>query len=254
MKKISFLAIYAMCALTLVSCGNKSNSDNLPSEGLYGELPGMYLEYCQLIYDGFEKMKNATSKDEVEQIKEKLHADEDAFTERIAEAGKQIEGKEIQLEIGEGLPFKVVKMPVIGATNVKGIEMKTLINSAELESTDEIAVGEDVPGKLNRSTSLRVVAVDKSGTPLLYADKQWKNTTPSPTNSVMDPNYFNYLVPAGSTGSLALGLKYENTLWEMERLARVDHYVVVLKDSELGKQVEEAVKQAKEEAKEKEKK
>lgn len=250
MKKTYFTAICAMAFLTLISCGgNGSNGSNdFSTDGLYGELPGMYMEYRQILYDGIEKMKGANASN-IDQVKSEFDADKDAYIQRIVAAGNTIKGKEIFVEIGEGVPFKVVKAPVIGETRVGGIEMTNSTTRAELESTDEIAVGKEVDGKFNRDTSLRIVAVDKNGTPLLYRDKRWGNITPSPTDDVMDPSYINYMVPAGSTGSLAIILKYENIAWKMERASRIDHYVVVLKDSELGKQAEESMKHAKEEAK-----
>ena len=219
-------------------------------------MPRLALENRQLVIGGLDELSEAGSKGQQESIIEKNHAEIVELHKRIEKAGKEIEGKKILIEIGEGLPFKVAEPAVIGESSVRGINMSTAIKNAILESTEEIMVGDRVPGKFDRATKLTLIAVDKNGEPLLSTRTMWRNNDLGPTDDIMSPLYHNYPLPVGAKGEIVVSMCYSDhhgiPVWKAERMGRIDHYVLVLSDSNLAKQAEKSEKEARESAKKQE--
>lgn len=163
MKSHILLSSCMTALLVFAGCNGSGVGSTVPTDGLFGEMPRLALENRQLVIGGLDELSEAGSKGQQESIIEKNHAEKAELHKRIEKAGKEIEGKKILIEIGEGLPFKVAEPAVIGESCVRGINMSTAIKNAILESTEEIMVGDRVPGKFDRATKLTLIAVDKNG-------------------------------------------------------------------------------------------
>ena len=72
----------------------------------------------------------------------------------------------------------------------------------------------------------------------------------------MSPLYHNYPLPVGAKGEIVVSMCYSDhhgiPVWKAERMGRIDHYVLVLSDSNLAKQAEKSEKEARESAKKQE--
>ena len=107
----TFVAMFAFFGLVLTSCGGGSEAEkaaeDIPTDGLLGELPMLAAKYgAQLA----EMREQIFSGEVSESEGKKLMAEFDKLKEeaeaKILLARNEMDGKEIPVEVAEGIPFK----------------------------------------------------------------------------------------------------------------------------------------------------
>lgn len=112
MKKISALmAVMAFAVLGLTSCGGDKGSEaeanDIPTDGLLGELPMLTAKYCNKIVDLREKMfSGQLTEDELKQARAEFDETEKERDAKFVIAKDAIKGKEIPVEVQDGVPVK----------------------------------------------------------------------------------------------------------------------------------------------------
>lgn len=119
MKKISVLmAVMAFAVLGLTSCGGDKGSEaeanDIPTDGLLGELPMLTAKYCNKIVDLREKMfSGQLTEDELKQARAEFDETEKERDAKILLARQALNGTQVPVEVQEGLPIKVDGMLTI---------------------------------------------------------------------------------------------------------------------------------------------
>ena len=139
MKKISALmAVAAFAVFGLASCGSGSGSEaeasDIPTDGLLGELPMLTAKYCNKIVDLREKMfSGQLTEDELKKARAEFDETEKERDAKLLLAREALNGKEIPVEVQEGVAVKLEPVMKIDASGkgsiyavVKGSITKTI--------------------------------------------------------------------------------------------------------------------------------
>ena len=139
MKKISALmAVMAFAVLGLTSCGGGSGSEaeanDIPTDGLLGELPMLTAKYCNKIVDLREKIfSGQLTEKEMQEARAEFDETEKERDAKILLARQALNGTQVPVEVQEGLPIKfdgVMKIDASGKGSiyavVKGSITKTI--------------------------------------------------------------------------------------------------------------------------------
>lgn len=149
---ILFTVIVCAMAFGLSSC-NGSHGTNLPTDGIFGELPSA-ADYEKQLVDALESAVTSSGNgNEINRIWESKSKEIDSLINAgvMAEAQK-LKDKDFPTEITQEIPWKIV---VPFRLNLEKSENNTLYFIAEVENTDK----NDVSG-------FGVILVDKNGAPL----------------------------------------------------------------------------------------
>ena len=139
MKKISALmAVMAFAVLGLTSCGGGNSSDSeandIPTDGLLGELPMLTAKYCNKIVDLREKMfSGQLTEKELQEARAEFDETEKERDAKLLLGREALNGKEIPVEVQEGVAVKLEPAMKINASDkstiyaeVKGSVTKTM--------------------------------------------------------------------------------------------------------------------------------
>jgi hypothetical protein len=113
MKKISALmAVMAFAVLGLTSCGGEkggeSEANDIPTDGLLGELPMLTAKYCNKIVDLREKIfSGQLTEKEMQEARAEFDETEKERDAKILLARQALNGTQVPVEVQEGLPIKV---------------------------------------------------------------------------------------------------------------------------------------------------
>lgn len=237
MKKIFSFVLTGAIALTagvFAACdgGGGSTSSNVPSDGVFGTLPGLADTYMT---KGVEMMQEMSSiKDEagkqefVNKVKAMEQESEEAFAAELAKLKEQ----EIPTEVGDDVLFKLeIPFTLDEETKFKqGFGIVRLV--AVVETTEELFSGRNPMGFSTQSVA--VVALDADGQPLTVIDK------PLAYDAKDEGVIFR------APGSKAYArMKLEMEPWTVEKLARTKKLCLVTDKSELFEQAKAADKEDK---------
>lgn len=140
MKKISALmAVAAFAVFGLASCGgggssSEAEANDIPTDGLLGELPMLTAKYCNKIVDLREKMfSGQLTEDELKKARAEFDETEKERDAKLLLAREALNGKEIPVEVQEGVAVKLEPVMKIDASGkgsiyavVKGSFTKTI--------------------------------------------------------------------------------------------------------------------------------
>lgn len=231
MKKIYALAAVAMFAvLGLTSCGgggssSEAEASDIPTDGLLGELPMLTAKYCNKIVDLREKMfSGQLTEDELKKARAEFDETEKERDAKLLLAREAINGKEIPVEVQEGVAAKFdgnLKISTEGKGTIFAIGTCTITKSGNFPTLNAVAI--DTDGK---------AITDKKGAFWYESDgktslSDWKEGT----KAVMQAR-----ISVGSTSA-----RSHNTS-EMKRWAKIAKFCLMDTSSDAYKQLMEQLK------------
>ncbi|MDE7412191.1 MAG: hypothetical protein K2N05_00170 [Muribaculaceae bacterium] len=187
MKKIfCFMAIIAMLLPALTSCSGESGKDTM----IFGNFPSVYAKYMQESEKLKEEAKNIkTDEDKAEYLK-KTDKLKEEWKEKLATAGKAIDGKALDITNGS---IKVVKPITLSYEGLKpnGLYPFYKLNG-EAEAAENISVNS---GKYVNSAKVYLVGYNGEGQEVLSTQVGTipVNTENDPIVMANTPVSFNYL-------------------------------------------------------------
>lgn len=230
MKKISALmAVMAFAVLGLTSCGGGSGSEaeanDIPTDGLLGELPMLTAKYCNKIVDLREKIfSGQLTEKEMQEARAEFDETEKERDAKILLARQALNGTQVPVEVQEGLPIKFDGVLTIESEGKGSI---LAVGKGELQKNftwDEIPNIYIIPV----TTDGKAIDTDKGG--LWYKEDgetslyEWKNGTKFTVKAY---------VSVGSTSA-----NKRNTS-EMKRWAKLAKFVIMDKTSDTYKKLKE---------------
>ena len=117
-KYFALVAMIAFAAVGITSCGGSSGSDSeadeIPTDGLLGDLPMLTAKYCNKIVDLREKLfSGQLTENELKEARAEFDETEKERDAKLLLSKQAINGKEIPVEVQKGLavsingPFKI---------------------------------------------------------------------------------------------------------------------------------------------------
>lgn len=107
-KYFALVALVAFAGFGLISCGGGSSSESeaeqIPTDGLLGDLPMLTAKYCNKIVDLRNKLfSGELTEDEAKKVHAEFNATEEERDAQLLLSRQAIHGKEIPVEVQEGL-------------------------------------------------------------------------------------------------------------------------------------------------------
>ncbi len=111
-KYFALVAMIAFAAVGMTSCGGSSGSDNeadeIPTDGLLGDLPMLTAKYCNKIVDLREKMfSGQLTENELKEARAEFDETEKERDAKLLLSKQALNGKEVPIEVQEGLAIKI---------------------------------------------------------------------------------------------------------------------------------------------------
>ncbi len=111
-KYFALVAMIAFAAVGMTSCGGSSGSDNeadeIPTDGLLGDLPMLTAKYCNKIVDLREKMfSGQLTENELKEARAEFDETEKERDAKLLLARQALNGKEVPVEVQEGLAISI---------------------------------------------------------------------------------------------------------------------------------------------------
>ena len=229
MKKLrkfsgAFVAVLAFAGLFLTSCGGGSDAEkaaaDIPTDGVLGELPMLTAKYgAQMAALRDKAFSGEVSESEGKKLMAEFDEVEKEAKAALLLARDAMDGKEIPVEVAEGVPFKAN-----GALKIDG-KGKGSLN----------AVGEgEFTGDVEYIADWYIVPIDKDGKAVSVGrggvftgtDNKYMNFKPG------DKLKITAYISVGTSGA-------KDKTAEMKRWAGLAKYVVMDKNSEAFKKLKE---------------
>ena len=102
-KQIIIMVLFAAASMLASSCGKMGSSR------IFGELPSLNEEFEAKDQKFKEKGGNCKSQDEFLKLRKEYKEFEEKYKQLFAKQEEKLKGKEIPVELSEGIPFKVSK-------------------------------------------------------------------------------------------------------------------------------------------------
>jgi hypothetical protein len=111
-KYFALVAMIVFAAVGMTSCGGSSGSDSeadeIPTDGLLGDLPMLTAKYCNKIVDLREKMfSGQLTENELKEARAEFDETEKERDAKLLLARQALNGKEVPVEVQEGLAISI---------------------------------------------------------------------------------------------------------------------------------------------------
>lgn len=111
-KLAAMAAVVAIASFGLTSCGGGSGAEgkaaDIPTDGLLGELPMLTAKYCNKIVDLREKMfSGQLTEDELKKARAEFDETQKERDAKFLLIREELDGKEIPVEVQDGVPVKL---------------------------------------------------------------------------------------------------------------------------------------------------
>ena len=142
LRNLTVVGITTLMVCALSACGGSGNdsnaSNNVPTEGILGELPALNVKYLaeqeQMRFD----IENEANADKLTKLNKEFSEWEENRKVKLNEVLDALNGKEVPTEVAEGVPFsldsnlKLYKIPsIVGYRKAQGILAKTTGKTTE---------------------------------------------------------------------------------------------------------------------------
>lgn len=231
-KYFALVAMVAFAAAGMTSCGgggsdSENEADEIPVDGLLGDVPMLTAKYCNKLVDLRTKMfSGQLTEDELKEARAEFNATEKERDAKLLLAREALNGKEVPLEVQKGYPVSVtgkMKIECEGKGSIYAVGQGELLKDF---SSDEVLsrtiVPIDTDGKAI-STKSRGFFDPADGSPSL----DYKKGAKCKIKAYVSVGYF-------SASS--------NNTNEMKRWAKLAKYVIMDKNSDEYKKLEEQLK------------
>ena len=218
-KYFALVAMIAFAAVGITSCGGSSGSDSeadeIPTDGLLGDLPMLTAKYCNKIVDLRNQLFSAgLTEEEAKKINEEFKKTQEERDAKLLLAREALNGKEIPVEVQNGYGVSID-----GALKIE-CEGKGSINAVGNGELQKDFSNDDI---LNRA----IVPIDTDGKAI---DKGYGSWEKKDNTSFDWKKGTKFVVKASvSVGQFSANKKNTN---EMKRWAKLAKYVIMDKSSD----------------------
>ena len=218
-KYFALVAMIAFAAVGITSCGGSSGSadeaDEIPVDGLLGDVPMLTAKYCNKIVDLRNQLFSAgLTEEEAKKINEEFKKTQEERDAKLLLAREALKGKEIPVEVQNGYGVSID-----GALKIE-CEGKGSINAVGNGELQKDFSNDDI---LNRA----IVPIDTDGKAI---DKGYGSWEKKDNTSFDWKKGTKFVVKASvSVGQFSANKKNTN---EMKRWAKLAKYVIMDKSSD----------------------
>ena len=138
-KHIIIMVLFAAASMLASSCGKMGSS------GIFGKLPSLNEEFKAKDQKFKEKGGNCKSQDEFLKLRKEYEEFEEKYKQLFAKQEEKLKGKEIPVELSEGIPFKVSKAFAITSVTSSSKLGAYITISGELEFTQDVECNAKYP-------------------------------------------------------------------------------------------------------------
>ena len=217
-KYFALVAMIAFAAVGITSCGGSGSADEadeIPVDGLLGDVPMLTAKYCNKIVDLRNKLFSAgLTEEEAKKINEEFKKTQEERDAKLLLAREALKGKEIPVEVQNGYGVSID-----GALKIE-CEGKGSINAVGNGELQKDFSNDDI---LNRA----IVPIDTDGKAI---DKGYGSWEKKDNTSFDWKKGTKFVVKASvSVGQFSANKKNTN---EMKRWAKLAKYVIMDKSSD----------------------
>ena len=217
-KYFAFVAMIAFAAVGITSCGGSGSAneaDEIPVDGLLGDVPMLTAKYCNKIVDLRNQLFSAgLTEEEAKKINEEFKKTQEERDAKLLLAREALKGKEIPVEVQNGYGVSID-----GALKIE-CEGKGSINAVGNGELQKDFSNDDI---LNRA----IVPIDTDGKAI---DKGYGSWEKKDNTSFDWKKGTKFVVKASvSVGQFSANKKNTN---EMKRWAKLAKYVIMDKSSD----------------------
>ena len=217
-KYFALVAMIAFAAVSITSCGGSGSADEadeIPVDGLLGDVPMLTAKYCNKIVDLRNQLFSAgLTEEEAKKINEEFKKTQEERDAKLLLAREALKGKEIPVEVQNGYGVSID-----GALKIE-CEGKGSINAVGNGELQKDFSNDDI---LNRA----IVPIDTDGKAI---DKGYGSWEKKDNTSFDWKKGTKFVVKASvSVGQFSANKKNTN---EMKRWAKLAKYVIMDKSSD----------------------